>query len=351
MPRAIPRTIPHTGYNEGENRQLFLKQVPQGLAGPQDFEVRTAPIPALGPGELLIETHYLSVDAALRLIVRDSDDFLFRVRPGDRVHGSVAGRVIESDNPNYSVGEYVQGSLGVQSHAVSNGEGLEKCDISQAPLGAWLGGFGVSGLTAYFAITEACKPQPGQTVLVNGAAGAVGSIAGQIARLAGARTIGLTGSDDKCRWLTETLGYDIASNYKQGNLRERLAEAAPDRIDVIFDNVGGDVLDESLPLIAMHGVVLLCGSTSQYVADEMRGPANYIWLGTMRACMQGFVIFDYTDRYGEARKRMTRWMAQGDLRLAEHIVDGNVDDFPAVFHQLYEGQNKGKMLVRLPPAQ
>ncbi len=336
--------------NEGENRELFLKRVPEGLAGPDDFEVRTAPIPAIGPGELLIESHYLGVDAALRLIVRDSDDFLFRVRPGDPVRGSVAGQVLESNHPDFHAGDYVQGSLGVQSHAVSNGEGLEKCDLTQAPLGAWLGGFGVSGLTAYFALTEACKPQPGQTVLVNGAAGAVGSIAGQIARLAGARTIGLAGSDEKCEWLTDALGYDVAINYKSGNLRERLAEAAPDRIDVIFDNVGGEVLDQSLPLIAMHGVVLLCGSTSQYAAPEMRGPANYIWLGTMRARMQGFVIFDYAHRYAEARSRMAGWIERGDLKLAEHAVDGQVDDFPAVFKQLYEGRNRGKMLVRLPPA-
>ena len=163
-------------------------------------------------------------------------------------------------------------SQGLQNYALSDGSDLEKCDVGQAPLGSWLGGFGVSGLTAYFAITEECKPQPGQTVLINGAAGAVGSIAGQIARLAGARVIGITGSDAKCQWLTETLGYHAAIDYREGNLYEQLAEAAPERIDVIFDNVGGSVLDESLRLIGMRGVVLLCGSTSQYAADTMTGP-------------------------------------------------------------------------------
>ena len=286
----------------------------------------------------------------LRLIVRDSEEFLFRVRPGDLVRGSVAGKVIESNHASYQAGEYVLGGLGLQSHALSNGEGLEKCDLSQAPLGAWLGGFGVSGLTAYFAITEECKPQPGQTVLVNGAAGAVGSIAGQIARLAGARVIGLTSSAEKCRWLTETLGYHAAINYTEGDLYERLAEAAPDRIDVIFDNVGGSVLDESLRLIAMRGVVLLCGSTSQYAAEAMTGPNNYIWLGTMRARMQGFVIFDYADRYAEARSRMARWIQSGDLKLVEHVIDGDVGDFPLAFEKLYRGANRGKMLLRLPAA-
>ena len=176
--------------NEGVNQQIYLKRVPEGIAGPDDFEVRSAPMPEIGPGEVLVEAHYLGVDAALRLIVRDSDEFLFRVRPGDLVRGAMAGRVIESNHSDYQTGDCVLASQGLQNYAVSNGEdeGLEKCDVSQAPLAAWLGGFGVSGLTAYFAITEECKPQPGQTVLVNGAAGAVGSIAGQIARLAGARS-------------------------------------------------------------------------------------------------------------------------------------------------------------------
>ncbi|MEQ8483807.1 MAG: NADP-dependent oxidoreductase [Pseudomonadales bacterium] len=335
--------------NEDVNRRLVLARHPDGLAGPEDFRVEEVPIPTPAAGELLVQTHYVSVDAALRLIVRDSDEFLFRVRPGDLVHGSVAGAVIESNHPDFAVGDLVEGSLGVQSYAVSDGSGLEKCDVAQAPLGAWLGGFGVSGLTAYFALIDVCRPQPGQTVVVNGAAGAVGSIAGQIARMAGARTIGITGSDDKCRWLTDTLGYDVAINYKRGDLYERLAAAAPERIDVIFDNVGGDVLDESLRLIGMGGTVLLCGSTSQYPAERMRGPSNYIWLGTMRARLQGFVVFDYAARYAEARRRMARWIEQGQLKLTEHVVDGDVGDFPRAFQGLFEGVNRGKMLLRLPP--
>lgn len=336
--------------NEGVNLQLHLKRVPEGLAGPGDFEVRETEIPRPGDGEVLVRAHYFGLDAALRLIVRDSKDFLFRVEPGDLVRGSMAGEVIESNNPDYSVGDLVLASSGVQNYAISNGSDLERCDTSQAPLGSWLGGFGVSGLTAYFAITEECKPQPGQTVVVNGAAGAVGSIAGQIARLAGARTIGITSSDEKCRWLTEELKYDHAINYKAGNLYDQLAEAAPERIDVIFDNVGGDILDESLRLIGMRGVVLLCGSTSQYAAEHMTGPDNYIWLGTMRARMQGFVVFDYADRYEEARRRMARWIKDGQLKLPEYVVDGDIGDYPEAFLQLYQGANRGKMLLRLPAA-
>lgn len=339
-----------SGHNEKVNQQLFLKRVPEGIAGPEDFEAKQLPIPECGDGQVLVESHYLGLDAALRLIVRDSDEFLFRVRPGEIVRGSAAGRVVESNNPKFAVGDYVLASGGVQNFIVSNGEGLERVDVSQAPLGAWLGGFGVSGLTAYFAVTEECKPQPGQTVLINGAAGAVGSIAGQLCKLAGATVIGLTGSAEKCLWLVEELGYDIAINYKDADWYEQLVEAAPERLDVIFDNVGGTILNESLRLIGMHGVVLLCGSTSQYTEEEMSGPSNYIWLGTMRARMQGFVIFDYVERYSEARARMARWIRDGRLKIPSYEVTGDVDVFPEAFQRLYEGKNLGKMLLKLPAA-
>ena len=339
-----------SGLNERVNQQLFLKKVPFGIAGSDDFEIKQSPAPECGEGEVLVESHYFGVDAALRLIVRDSDEFLFRVKPGDIVRGSAAGRVIESNNSQFTVGDHVLASGGVQNFIVSNGEGLEKVDVTQAPLGEWLGGFGVSGLTAYFAVTEECKPQPGQTILINGAAGAVGSIAGQLCKLAGATVIGLTGSAEKCRWLVEELGYDIAINYKDVDWYEQLVDAAPERLDVIFDNVGGSILDESLRLIGMHGVVLLCGSTSQYSEEEMSGPSNYIWLGTMRARMQGFVIFDYAERYAEARAKMARWIRDGRLKIPSYEVTGDVDAFPKAFQQLYQGKNLGKMLLKLPAA-
>jgi NADPH-dependent curcumin reductase CurA len=327
-----------------------LKKVPFGIAELDDFEIKQSPAPECGEGEVLVESHYFGVDAALRLIVRDSDEFLFRVKPGDIVRGSAAGRVIESNNPQFMVGDHVLASGGVQNFIVSNGEGLEKVDVTQAPLGEWLGGFGVSGLTAYFAVTEECKPQPGQTILINGAAGAVGSVAGQLCKLAGATVIGLTGSAEKCGWLVEELGYDIAINYKDVDWYEQLVDAAPERLDVIFDNVGGSILDESLRLIGMHGVVLLCGSTSQYSEEEMSGPSNYIWLGTMRARMQGFVIFDYAERYPEARAKMARWVRDGRLKIPSYEMAGDVDAFPEAFQQLYQGKNLGKMLLKLPAA-
>lgn len=339
-----------SGLNERVNQQLFLKQVPAGIAGPEDFETKESLAPACGDGQVLVESHYFGLDAALRLIVRDSDQFLFRVRPGDLVRGTAAGRVIESNLSGYEVGDYVLASGGIQNYILCGPDELEHCDVSQAPLGAWLGGFGVSGLTAYFALFEECKPQPGQTVLINGAAGAVGSIAGQLCKLAGATVIGLTGSDEKCQWLKEELGYDVAINYKDADWYEQLEAAAPNRLDVIYDNVGGDILDASMKLIAMKGIVLLCGSTSQYTEEEMTGPNNYIWLGTMRARMQGFVVFDYAERYAQARARMSVWIKEGSLKLPSHEIKGDVDAFPMAFQQLYEGKNLGKMLMKLPAA-
>jgi hypothetical protein len=337
-----------SGQNEKVNQQLFLKKVPTGIAGPEDFETKQSPAPECEDGQVIVESHYFGLDAALRLIVRDSDEFLFRVRPGDLVRGTAAGKVIESRLSGYSVGDYVLASGGVQNYIACGTAELERCDLSQAPLKAWLGGFGVSGLTAYFALIKECKPQPGQTVLINGAAGAVGSIAGQIAKLSGSTVIGLTGSAKKCEWLVNELGYDIAINYKDGDWFDQLVAAAPKKLDFIFDNVGGEVLDLSLKHIAMHGMVLLCGSTSQYAQEEMHGPDNYIWLGTMRARMQGYVIFDYADQYEGARTQMAAWIEQGKLKLPSYEVSGDVSDFPRAFKRLYEGENLGKMLLKLP---
>lgn len=336
--------------NLGKNKKLLLAKYPNGLAELDDFIAEEVEVPNIVDNELLIQSHYVGVDAALRLIVRDSDEFLFRVQPGDIIHANIAGEVIASNNKDFEVGDFVTGALGVQSLSISNGEGLEKCDPNQSPLGSWLGGFGVSGLTAYFALFDECKPQPGETVLVTGAAGAVGSMAGQFAKLAGAKVIGTTSSKEKCDWLINELGYDVAINYNDENWYEQLEAAAPDRLNIIFDNTGGSVMNEALKLIAMHGVVLLCGSTSQYYQDEMSGPSNYIWLGSMRARLQGFVIFDYAERYAEARKNISQWIDNGSLKLPEFVCDGDIEDFPSAFKKLFEGKNFGKMLLKLPAA-
>ena len=337
--------------NEVRNQQVLLARHPEGIAGPGDFEIVETPMPSPGDGQFLVEAHYVGLDAALRLIVRDTDEFLFRVRPGDLVHGSSVGRVVESNHPGFGVGDAVMGSFGVQRFAVSDGQGAELCDESLAPLSSWLGGFGNAGLTAYFALYDACRVQPGQTVVVNGAAGAVGSMAGQFAKLASARTIGLAGTAEKCEWLVSELGYDVAICYRDADWFAQLERACPDGIDVVFDNVGGDVMNDSLKLLALNSIVLLCGSTSQYSQAEMVGPSNYIWLGTMRARLQGFVVFDYADRFPIARKRMSEWLATNRLKLPEHRVYGTLDEFPGAFRGLYEGENLGKMVLALPASE
>lgn len=340
-----------SSHHDFRNRQVLLKQVPDGIAGPDDFEVRPAPTPEPGPGQLLVETHYLQVEAALRLIVRDSKDFLFRVKPGDLIRNNVAGVVLRSEHPDFKAGDAVLAPIGVQRLGVIDAESVQRCDLDLAPLPTWLSGLGTTGLTAYFAMFSECRPQPGQTVVVNGAAGAVGSIAGQLARLAGARVIGITSSAEKCRWLEQELGFDVALNHRDGDLYEQLVAAAPDRIDVIFDNVGGEILDASLRWIGLHGMVLLCGSTSQYSQAEMAGPKEYIWLGTMRARMQGFVVFDYAAEYDLARKRLAGWAESGQIQFPATVIDADVDGFPAAFEQLYRAEHRGKLLLRMPPAQ
>ena len=335
------------GTNEIVAQQLVLKAVPKGLTRIEDFEVKDVKLPPVSDGQILVKANYIGVEAALRLIVRDSDEFLFRVKTGDIVRGTCAGIVVESRNPSVSIGDAVLVGKGVQDYILCDPDEFELCDLDQAPLDAWLGGFGVSGLTAYFAVFSECKPQPGQTVLINGAAGAVGSIAGQLCKLAGAKVIGLTSSPQKCEWLETELGYDVAINYKDEGWLDRVREHSPERLDVIFDNVGGDLLNQSLTHIGMNGTVLLCGSTSQYSAENMSGPSNYIWLGTMRAKMQGFVIFDYESKYPEARSRMSSWMKNRKLKFPSHEISGSISDFPRAFRGLYEGENLGKMLLRI----
>lgn len=339
-----------TRTNLPANRLLKLKRRPSGDALPSDFEVVEAPVDQPKAGEVLVRVLYSSVDAALRLIMHDSPDFLFRVAPGDLIRSQGIGEVIESQAAGFKPGDLVLGGLGVQDYSVVSAEGLERCDPSRAPLSSWLGGFGVSGLTAYFGLLDVCKPKPGETLVVTGAAGAVGSIVGQIGRIKGARAIGLCGSDEKCRWLKETLGYDVALNYKKADFYDQLVAATPDRVHMIFDNVGGPVFDQSIRRLSMHARAAICGATSQYNSEVMQGPSNYIAFATWRSKLEGFVVYDYADRFEAARRDMTQWIKEGRLKLIDHIVDGGPGDFPKLLQGLYQGTNRGKMILRYPGA-
>jgi NADPH-dependent curcumin reductase len=331
------------------NAQLRLKAFPVGEPQDNDFEVTTEAVPTPGDGDVLVRNHYVSVDPSTRTSWVDMGSFHQAVKLGDLVNAGTAGEVIASKNPAFAVGDMVAGGSGIQEYTLSDGKNLTKVDTDLAPLTSWMGGLGITGLTAYFGLLDIGEPKPGQTVVVTGAAGAVGMIVGQIARIKGARAVGIAGSDEKCRFLTEELGFDGAVNYKD-DLYGGLRETTPDRIDIVFDNIGGPMLDTIMRRLAMRARVIISGATSQYNEPEIYGPKNYLSLASFRARMEGFIIFDYVKEYDAARKEMAGWMREGKLKFVENIVDGTVDDFPAVMRDLYSGSNTGKMLMRLPGA-
>ena len=295
-----------------------------------------------------MRVEYVSVDPAMRTWMNAGRSYVPPVELGEVMRAGGVGRVVESRNANFAVGEEVYGVFGVQRYAVSDGHGLTRVDTAIAPAPVHLGVLGVSGLTAYFGLLDVGRPEPGQTVVVSGAAGSVGSIAGQIARIKGCRAIGIAGGEEKCRWLVEDLGFDAAIDYKAANLREQLKAQAPNGIDVFFDNVGGEALEAALARLARGARVVLCGAVSQYNATTApRGPANYMQLLVARASMTGFVIFDYAHRYAEGVAQLAKWLGGGELRSREQIIRGDVSDFPEILLALFRGENTGKLVLAL----
>jgi len=269
------------------------------------------------------------------------------VEIGAVMRAGAIGRVIASEHPGFAVGEHVYGTFGVQEYAVSDGRGVITVDTSLADLPVYLGVLGMTGLTAYFALLDVGKPQEGDTVVVSGAAGAVGSVAGQIAKIKGCRVIGIAGGPEKCRVVTEEFGFDAAIDYRMPDLRRALRELAPRGVDVYFDNVGGEILDDVLTCVARGARIIICGAISQYNENEMRGPANYMMLLVARASMTGMLVFDYADRYPEAMAALAGWYRAGRLVAHETIVSGGVEDFPETLLKLFEGANTGKLILAL----
>jgi NADPH-dependent curcumin reductase CurA len=257
------------------------------------------------------------------------------------------GQVVESRHPKYAVGQHVLGTFGLQEYAISKGDGLTPVDPRLAPLPVMLSTLGMPGLTAYFGLLDIGKPAAGNTVVVSGAAGAVGSVVGQIAKIHACRTVGIAGGPDKCRYLGE-IGYDAAIDYKAGDLKAKLREHCPKGIDVFFDNVGGDILDAALTQLAPRARIIICGAISQYNnTTPVKGPSNYLSLLVNRASMTGMVVFDYAARYGAAVAEMAQWMATGKLRSREDIVPG-LEQFPQALLKLFTGENHGKLMLELP---
>lgn len=329
------------------NRQFRLAARPVGLPKGSDWSLVEEPVREPGEGEFLIRIEYISLDPAMRGWMNEGKSYVPPVAIGEVMRAGGAGEVVASNHPGFPVGSKVSGLFGVQQYAMSNGKGVQRVDTALAPLPTYLGVLGMTGMTAYFGLLDVGAAQAGDTVVVSGAAGAVGMVVGQVAKILGCRVVGIAGGAEKCRWLVDELGFDAAIDYKYADLRKALREHCPQGIDVYFDNVGGEILDLALAQLAMHARVVICGAISQYNAtDGVKGPANYLSLLVNRARMQGMVVFDYAARYGEAAREMGAWLADGRLKSREDIVEG-FDTFPDALLRLFRGENTGKLLLKV----
>jgi NADPH-dependent curcumin reductase CurA len=330
------------------NRAWKLVARPVGVFKPTDFAWVEELVPDLGDGHVLVRQIHLSLDPTNRGWANPSATYLPSVPLGSVMRGFGLGVVEESRHPRFAPGDYVQGLLGWQLYYLSDGAGLRRCDrVPGVPLDAYLSVLGHIGATAYFGLLEIGHPKAGETLVVSGAAGAVGSLVGQIGKIVGCRVVGITGSDEKCSWLTEELGFDAAVNYKCGSLARKLRRACPSGIDVVFENVGGDLLDAALMLINRHARIVLCGMIAQY--NELApppGPRFLVNLITQRARIEGFIVLDYAARFPEAVAQLGRWMAEGRLRYRVDIVAG-LEQAPVAVNRLFEGANTGKLVVQV----
>ena len=334
---------------DGTNRQLRLARRPDGLVGDDTFELTEKPIAALAPGEFLIRVAYLSIDPTNRVWIREEPSYLPPVGIGEVMRSGAAGTVAESRNDEFPVGTHVLGMLGWQEWAVGGGDVLARAIPPDVPLAHMLSVFGTTGITAYFGMLDVARPAAGETVVVSGAAGATGSIAGQIAKIVGARVIGIAGTAEKCRWLTEELGFDAAINYRQDEVGARLGALCPDGVDVFFDNVGGATLDAVLGHLALRARIAVCGAISTYNSLDRAEPIHaYMNLVSQRARMEGFLVLDYLDRFPEAVLQLVEWVGDGRIRWREHIVEG-LEAAPRALNMLFTGENTGKLMVRVGP--
>ena len=333
------------------NRQLRLAARPVGEPRSTDWQQVEEPVAEPGDGEFLVQVLYLSIDPAMRGWMNAGKSYIRPVEIGEVMRAGAVGRVIASRHPEFSVGDHVSGSFGVQEYCVSDGRGVTKVDPAMAPLPVYLGTLGMSGMTAYFGLLDIGRPEPGQTVVVSGAAGAVGNVVGQVAKILGCRVIGIAGGERKCRSLVEEFGFDAAIDYQTEDVRKALREHAPDGVDIYFDNVGGDILDAVLTRLARGARIVICGAISQYNNTEpVKGPSNYMSLLVNRASMTGMVVFDYADRYGEGVAQLAEWLADGQLVSREDVVSGGVETFPETLMRLFRGENLGKLVLQIADA-
>jgi hypothetical protein len=332
------------------NHQFRLATRPVGVPKREDWTYDEEPVREPGDGEVLIKTLYLSLDPAMRGWMNEGKSYIPPVGIGEVMRAGGVGRVIASKNATFAVGDFVYGTLGIQEYLTANGKAFTKVDPKLAPLPVYLGTLGMPGMTAYFGLLDVGQPKQGETVVVSGAAGAVGTVVGQIAKIKGCRVVGIAGGTDKCRYIRDELGFDAAIDYKHEDVKEALRNHCPKGIDVYFDNVGGDILDAALTRITRGARIVICGAISQYNnTGPVKGPSNYLALLVNRASMKGMVVFDYADRYAEAGREMAGWMAAGKLKSREDIVKG-LETFPETLLKLFKGENTGKLVLQVAEA-
>jgi NADPH-dependent curcumin reductase CurA len=331
-----------------KNRQWRLAARPVGLFKESDFQWSEEPVGEPRDGEALVHNIYLSLDPTSRGWAGAAPTYLPPVEIGDVMRGFALGVVEESRHPEFQCGDLVTGLLGWQEYATAPASTLTRVPRdSSLPLAAYFGLLGHIGATAYFGLLDVGRPQPGETLVVSAAAGAVGSLVGQIGKIKGCRVVGIAGSEEKCRWLVDELGFDGAVNHRAGRVRPRLRRQCPDGIDVFFDNVGGETLDAVLSLINLHARIVICGLISQYNAVEpIPGPYYFPNILSKRARVEGFIILDYADRFREAEAELAKWHADGKIRYRVDLVDG-LERAPAAVNKLFDGSNTGKLIVKI----
>ena len=331
------------------NRQYFLASRPSGEPTASNVLVRDVPVPEPALGEVVLRNLYISLDPAIRGWMGDDPNYIEPIAIGDAVRSSVIGRVVKSNDPDYAVGDVAMAMGAWERYTTVQGLTLNKLDESVGiPLSAFLGALGPTGLTAYFGLLEVGKPRSGETVLVSAAAGAVGSVVGQIAKMQGCRVVGMAGTDDKCSWLKDELGFDAVINYKTcGDYGSAIRAACPAGVDVYFDNVGGEILDATLLCLNKFARVAVCGWISTYNIADAPGPRNLWQLVAESVTIQGFTVLDYLERFPEGIGQLVEWMMAGKLKHREEIVDG-LDNVLPTFLRLFDGSNQGKLVIRLP---
>jgi NADPH-dependent curcumin reductase CurA len=345
---AVPATV--VGVPGRVNRQFRLARRPVGAPVPEDFQYAETPVAEPREGEILVQALFLSLDPAMRGWMSEQRSYMPPVEIGEVMRAGMAARVIASRDPGFAPGDYVTGILGAQDYAVAKAYELTKVDPALGSMPVHLSALGVPGMTAYFGLLDLAQIKEGDRVLISGAAGAVGTMAGQIAKLKGCKVVGIAGGEKKCRMLTEELGFDAAIDYKSEDVTHAIRRQFRRGVHVYFDNVGGPILDAALANLALGARIVLCGAISQYNSTEgMYGPKNYLSILVNRATVRGLLVFDYVDRYPEAQRDIGAWIADGRLKPVIDIVDG-LETFPDALMKLFRGENVGKLMLRVADA-